>query len=204
MKRNRNEKLKRITVVAGLLALGTLAVAGICLSLKKEEPQYMAEHLAEPEATAEPVMAVDAGATAEPVKTDRKDDIPEPSATPEIVISTEVEPEPMDDGPEQPLQQAPVKTEEQKPEEPPAEAADTANTGKENPPENTEIPAEQAPEPAGNQPPAGNTGAPQNGAVQDGKVYIDGFGWIGYNGGETDVVQDGEMYENGNTIGIMD
>lgn len=199
MKRSKNEKIKKVTVVAGLLAIGALAVAGIWMNLRKEEPQYMTEHLAEPETAAEPEI------TAEPVKTGIKEDIPEPSATPEIVISTEVEP--ADEGQEQPLQPDPVKTEEQKPEEPPKEVGDTTNVEKENPPENSEIPAEPAPDSsgdAGNPAPAGNIGTPQNGTVQDGKIYIDGFGWIGYNGGESNVVQGGEIYENGNTIGIMD
>lgn len=199
MKRNRNEKIKKITVMAGLFAIGALAVAGICLSLKKEEPQYIAENLAEPEEAVEPEITV------EPVETGIKEDIPEPSAMPEIVVSTEVEP--ADEGQEQSLQSAPVKTEEQKPEEPPKEAGDTTNDEKENPPENSELPAEPTPVPAGsakNPAPAGNTEAPQNGTVQDGKIYIDGFGWTNYNGGESNVVQGGEIYENGNTIGIMD
>lgn len=199
MKRSKNEKIKKVTVVAGLLAIGTLAVAGIWLNLRKEEPHYMTEHLAGPETAAEPEI------TAEPVKADIKEEIPEPSATQEIVISTEVEP--MDEGQEQSLQPVPAKTEEQKPEEPPKEAGDTTNVEKGNPPENREIPAEPAPDPsgsAGNPAPAGNTGMPQNGTVQDGKIYIDGFGWIGYNGGESNTVQGGEIYENGNTIGIMD
>lgn len=199
MKRNKNEKIKKITVMAGLFAIGALAVAGICLSLKKEEPQYMAEHLAEPEKDVEPKI------TAEPVKTGIKEDIPEPTAMPEVVISTDVEL--ADEGREQSLQPAPVKTEEQKPEEPPKEAGDTTNDEKKDPPENSEIPAEPTPDPTGgaaNPAPAENAGTPQNGAVQDGKIYIDGFGWVNYNGGESNVVQGGEIYENGNTIGIMD
>ena len=54
MRKDRKEKFKKIAVVAGLSAVGILAVAGICLSLKKEEPQYIAERLAEPEKTVEP------------------------------------------------------------------------------------------------------------------------------------------------------
>ena len=67
MRKDRKEKFKKIAVVAGLSAIGVLAVAGICLSLKKEEPQYIAEHLAEPEKTVEPEI------TAEPVETGIKD-----------------------------------------------------------------------------------------------------------------------------------
>lgn len=127
MRKDRKEKFKKIAVVAGLSAIGVLAVAGICLSLKKEEPQYIAEHLAEPEKTVEPEI------TAEPVETGIKDSIPEPSATPEIAVSTEVEPERAGDGPEQSIQPDPVRTEEQKPEEPPKEAEDMAGGEKENP-----------------------------------------------------------------------
>ena len=194
MKKDKNEKMKKIAVVTALLVAGVFAVTGICLSLKKEEPQYVAEQLAEPEMTAEPVKA------------DISTDIPQPPVIPEIVISTETVQEPANDGPEQSIQSAPEKTEDLKPQEPPAEAEDTEKDVKENPPANTEIPAQPTPEPAVNpgNTPSESTGTPQNGAVTDGKIYIDGFGWINYNGGKSEVVQDGEIYENGNTIGIMD
>lgn len=195
MKKNGNEKMKKMAVVAGLLAVGGLAVAGICMNLKREEPQYIVEELAEPETTPEPVS------------TEIKVDVPEPAATPEIVVAAVTIPEDVTDRPEQSIQPDPVRTQEQKPEDPPEEAKDVENEQKENPPANNEIPAVPSQEPTGSEePPAssGNGGGAQNGTVQDGKIYIEGFGWIDYNGGGSNVVQGGDIYENGNTIGIMD
>ena len=51
---------------------------------------------------------------------------------------------------------------------------------------------------------AGNFSSPQNGTIQDGKIYIEGFGWVDYEGGGTEGIYAEDMYENGNTIGIMD
>lgn len=195
MKKNGNEKMKKMAVVAGLLAVGVLAVAGICMNLKREEPQYIVEELAEPETTPEPVS------------TDIKIDVPEPAVTPEVVVAAVTISEDVSDRPEQSIQAEPVRTQEQKPEDPPEEEKDVENGQKKNPPANNEIPAVPSQEPAGSEePPAssGNAGGTQNGTVQDGKIYIEGFGWIDYNGGGSNVVQGGDIYENGNTIGIMD
>ena len=51
---------------------------------------------------------------------------------------------------------------------------------------------------------AGSSTAPQDGTIQDGKIYILGFGWVDYEGGGTEGIYAEDMYENGNTIGIMD
>ena len=51
---------------------------------------------------------------------------------------------------------------------------------------------------------AGSSSTPQNGTIQDGKIYIEGFGWGDYEGGGTEGIYAEDMYENGNTIGIMD
>ena len=40
--------------------------------------------------------------------------------------------------------------------------------------------------------------------MKDGKIYFEGFGWVDYNGGGTSGIQGDDIYENGNTIGIMD
>ena len=46
-------------------------------------------------------------------------------------------------------------------------------------------------------------GEPQYGDIQNGKIYVPGFGWIDEIGeGQGMVAED--MYENGNKIGIMD
>lgn len=51
---------------------------------------------------------------------------------------------------------------------------------------------------------AGESDTPQNGTIQDGKIYILGFGWVDYNGGGTEGIYAEDMYENGNKIGIME
>ena len=51
---------------------------------------------------------------------------------------------------------------------------------------------------------AESSGTPQNGTIQDGKIYILGFGWVDYEGGGTEGIYAEDMYENGNKIGTMD
>ena len=51
---------------------------------------------------------------------------------------------------------------------------------------------------------AESSGTPQNGTIQDGKIYILGFGWVDYNGGGTEGIYADDMYENGNKIGSME
>lgn len=46
-------------------------------------------------------------------------------------------------------------------------------------------------------------GAAPEGEQQEGKIYAPGFGWID-DIGEGEGVEDGDIYENGNKIGIMD
>jgi uncharacterized membrane protein YcgQ (UPF0703/DUF1980 family) len=43
----------------------------------------------------------------------------------------------------------------------------------------------------------------QGGETKDGKIYIQGFGWIDNNGGGGSGTTASEMYENGNKIGNM-
>ena len=44
---------------------------------------------------------------------------------------------------------------------------------------------------------------PLHGEKKDGKIYINGFGWITDEGGGGDGVADSEMYQNGNKIGFF-
>ena len=41
------------------------------------------------------------------------------------------------------------------------------------------------------------------GESQEGKIYAPGFGWID-DIGEGQVIEDSDIYENGNKIGVMD
>ena len=190
MKKTNQEKTRKIAVFAGLLAAGVFAVTGICLCLHKEEPvTLMAEN---EEAPAEEPQIDTEIASPSPAPSTEED----MAVSADLVISTEMEPESNGEELAQPLQQEPVKTEDEKPIDPPAETAAVDKPN--NPPENKEIPAQATSQP-GN-----NSSTPQNGTVQDGKIYIEGFGWIDYNGGGTEGIQGSDIYENGNTVGIMD
>ena len=204
MKKANQEKTKKIAVVAGLMAVGVLAVTGIFHCLHKEETfDYIAEEsemffqaieadteneIIYPETEAEKELVIDSEAEIEVEK--------------DLVIDNEVTTdlgnlEHMQNEPAQPLQKEPEKTENKKPTELPVEVADADIENADVQPENREIPAQTESQPSG-------SSDTQNGTVKDGKIYIDGFGWIDYNGGETDVVAGDGIYENGNTVGIMD
>lgn len=193
MKKANQEKTKKLAVIAGLMAAGALAVTGIFHCIHKEETfDSIAEESEMPSQTIE-------------IDTENVIIPPETEDEKELVIYNEPtsdagDMENIQNEPEQPLQKKPEKTENEKPVEPPVEVANTDTGNAAEQPENKEIPAQtetQASEPA-------ESSNSQNGTVKEGKIYIDGFGWIDYNGGETDVVEGDGIYENGNTVGIMD
>lgn len=188
MKMKWNEKTKKITVIAALAAVGIIALAGISICIYKDNPQSV--EIAEAEVT-EDMVDIPEDSFTVPVKVDTI----APEAE-EIVVSTEVskETEPKNTY-VQSIQPTPVKTEDKKPAEASDEAQGTAKGNKESKTENTEKPAEQ---------PSGDTDSSQHGNIQGDKIYIDGFGWVDYNGGETVEIQADNIYENGNKIGIMD
>lgn len=101
-----------------------------------------------------------------------------------------------------------MKTAENKPSEAPAEAATKAEqNGSSEKPENKKIPADrenpsETPSSESSKEDAPTT--PKDGDIKDGKIYFEGFGWVDYNGGGTSGIQGDDIYENGNTIGIMD
>ena len=95
---------------------------------------------------------------------------------------------------EQEIQPDPKKTEDEKPEEPPALTEDADTT------EPTTPPAYEEPEDT--TPPADDT--PSHGDTKDGMIYIDGFGWVPNEGGGGSGSNADDMYENGNKVGIMD
>ncbi len=187
-----NDKTKRIALVAALVVVGAGVFCGICFTLKTDEPV---------EAVAEtPAADEDKDVS---VNTEYEDWAVQDTEEP--VISTE----PIDsaktidtDSTAQSIQNDPVKTEESKPSEPPAEVTETEQGSPSEKPENKEIPAstEKPSESSGTETPS----APKDGDIKDGKIYFEGFGWIDYNGGGTSGTQADDIYENGNTIGIMD
>lgn len=201
MKKANQEKTKKTAVIVGLVATGILAVTGIFLCLHKEEP---VDYAAKDTKTPSKVIEVDTKTSSKVVEADTESVIPSPSSKPaeekELAISTEAPAEQKGTEKEvvQPIQKEPKKTENEKPSKPPAEVVSAETGNEKTPPENKEIPAQTEPQ-------SSNTAdAPKHGTVQDGKIYLDGFGWVDYNGGETEVIQGDGIYENGNKIGIMD
>lgn len=192
-----NDKTKKIALAAALIAVGIGAFCGIRLCLITDKPVEVAAETQK--ADEDDVNVV--------VDTEYED--VEVQETEELTVSTE----PIDsrktadtDDATQSIQNDPVKTAENKPSEAPAEAATKAEqNGSSEKPENKKIPAD-TPDTTGDSGTDG-TGAsssPQNGEVKDGKIYIEGFGWVDYEGGGTSGTQADDIYENGNTIGIMD
>mgnify|MGYP007025213280 CR=1 FL=1 len=51
--------------------------------------------------------------------------------------------------------------------------------------------------------PSGNDQTPKTGDTKDGMVYVEGFGWLSDEGAGSGTYA-GDMYENGNKIGIME
>ena len=192
-----NDKTKKIALAAALIAVGIGAFCGIRLCLITDKPVEVATETQKADEDSVNVV----------VDTEYED--VEVQETEELTVSTE----PIDsrktadtDDITQSIQNDPVKTEENKPSETPAEAATEAEqNGSGEKPENKKIPAD-TPDTTGDSGTDG-TGAsssPQNGEVKDGKIYIEGFGWVDYEGGGTSGTQADDIYENGNTIGIMD
>lgn len=194
MKMKWNEKTKKITVIAALAAVGVLAVTGISLCIYKDAPQKV--EIAEAEEAEDRVDIPENNQTVPTVEDTAT------AETEEMVVSTEVSKETeKEDTYVQSIQPTPVKTEDQKPAEASTEEAKQAESDKAGNPEDTKKPAGQQPQ---KEQPSGNTGTPQHGDIKDGKIYLDGFGWTDYNGGDTVVLPADDIYENGNKIGIMD
>ncbi len=191
-----DDKTKKIALVAALVVVGAGAFCGIRFTLKTDEPV---------EAVVEPPAVVDEDKDVS-VNTEYEDLTVQ--GTEEPIISVE----PIDsvktidtDSTAQSIQTDPVKTEESKPSEPPAEVTEIEQNSSNEKPENKEIPASTA-DTSGNSATSDTetSSNPQNGEVRDGKIYIEGFGWLDYEGGGTSGTQADDIYENGNTIGIMD
>ena len=174
---------KKRLIIAGLAAVCVLLIFGISKVLYKEPVQTLPE---ESKAKEEIEIVVDAEDTA--VVTEESEDTEE---TKELVIEAEAEND-VESG-KQEIQPDPEKTEDEKPEEPPAltEDADTTNSDTQ--------PSYEEPEET--TPPADDT--PKTGDTKDGMVYVEGFGWLPDEGAGSGTNAD-DMYENGNKVGIVD
>ena len=189
-------KTKRILATTGGTALSTVLAVLIATQFKPE-PEFAAESI--PTESTQSVVSVE---NLKPTQSEVIE-IPETSKPNEAVEKQPTESEIEDEikefiengGTE--VKQDFTKTEkESKPPEPPKLEDETALT---NPtkeptykPEQTEIVPEEKTE-----------STPAHGQKKDGKIYINGFGWITDEGGGGEGVTDNEMYQNGNKIGYF-
>lgn len=178
------DSTKKRLIIAGLAAVCVLLIFGISSVLYKEPVQELPK---ESKTTEEMELVVDTEKT-EPVQKETEST----EETKELVIETETE-NGVESG-KQEIQQTPEKTEDEKPEEPPALTEDADTTKPDTPPEYEE--------PEATKPPADDT--PSHGDTKDGMIYIDGFGWVPNEGGGGSGSTADDMYENGNKVGIMD
>lgn len=185
MKKGWNEKTKKTTVIAILAVIGIGAVSGIFICLHRDTPQAR--------------KAEEASIEVEDTVT-----VPEDTATEteeNVVVTMDTSTETSSNEKEQSIQADPVKTEDKKPEEKPEEVKKTEEEKQESQPKKMEIPADEDTQENQDD---GNDGNPQQGEIKDGKIYIEGFGWVDYEGGGSTSIPADDMYENGNKVGIMD
>lgn len=177
------DSTKKRLIIAGLAAVCVLLIFGISKVLYKEPVQTLPE---ESKPTEEMELVVDTEETGQV-----QDESESTEETKELVI--EVETENNVESGEQEIQPNPKKTEDEKPEEPPALTEDADTTEPATPPAYEE--------PEDTTPPADDT--PKTGDTKDGMVYVEGFGWLPDEGAGSGTNAD-DMYENGNKVGIMD
>lgn len=194
MKKKWNEKTKKTAVIASLIAVGVIAIAGISLCIYKDAPQKA--EIAEAEVSEDMVEIPENGLTV-PATEDTKAQEAE-----HVVVSTEISKEAeTEDTHVQSIQPTPVKTEDQKPAETSTETDKKTGDDQGSKPQDT---VKQEPQQSQTEQPPENSDSPQHGEIRGDKMYVDGFGWIDYNGGGTVVIPADDIYENGNKIGIMD
>lgn len=184
------EKTKKWLTVAGLVAVCIGLVFGISRGLYREPEQKTVMETAEKKETE---VVVDTEDVTEP------DVMPETETEKPTEEELVIQPEKESGitGTEQEVQKEPVKTEEEKPAEPPALSEDADVKNPDTPPVYEDEPKDEGGEQPGD-------GTPSHGDTKDGMIYIDGFGWIPNEGGGGSGTVADDMYENGNKIGIMD
>ncbi|MDM8297611.1 hypothetical protein QUW58_20605 [Enterocloster aldenensis] len=195
-----SEKTKKYLAISGGAVIGVGLIAAISLQFNKvpagedtlpEKNTGVAEIVVDPSSLAVP--------TEEPV-TEETEVIVQPNT--ETAAGSTESSQPVDTRPAQTDQtEQSIQPEVTKPAEPSQEVKKDVTqkpdgTKVETPPvpvahESVVPPAEPEPEP----------GQPQGGEIQDGKVYLPGFGWVTDTGSSGTTADD--MYENGNKIGDM-
>lgn len=190
------ENTKKRLVIAGLAAVCVLLVFGISRVLYKEPVQSLPEESRTEEDTE---LVIDDGEISKLPESDSTEDVENTEEEKELVIDIQPETGQTESGLQE-IQKEPEKTEDEKPQEPPALEENADVTNPETPPAYEE--------PEKTTPPTDNTSSaettPSHGDRKDGMIYIDGFGWITDNGGGGSGTVADDMYENGNKVGIMD
>lgn len=190
------ENTKKWLVIAGLAAVCVLLVFGINRVLYKEPVHDLTE---ESQTAEDTELVIDGGEISKLPESDSPEDAENTEEEKELVIDIQPETEQIESS-QQEIQKEPEKTEDEKPQEPPALEEDADATNPETPPAYEE--PEKTTPPANDTSSAENT--PKTGDTKDGMVYIEGFGWIVDNGGGGSGTVADDMYENGNKVGIMD
>lgn len=171
MKKKWNEKTKKTAVIASLIAVGVIAIAGISLCIYKDAPQKA--EIAEAEVSEDMVEIPENGLTV-PDTEDTKAQEAE-----QVVVSTEISKETeTEDTHVQSIQPTQVKTEDQKPAEASTETDKKTGDDQGNKPQDT---VKQEPQQPQTEQPPENSDSPQHGEIRGDKMYVDGFGWIDYN-----------------------
>lgn len=183
------EKTKKWLVTAGLAVVCIGLIFGISRVLYREP---VTEARMSEQETEETKVTVEMDNPDTPQTETAEPDTEEP-----LVIEVGVEPENAVDDRKQEIQPDPEKTEDEKPSEAPALAEGTDTGNPDTPPayEETKEPEQQ---------PSAESSSPKTGDIKDGMMYVEGFGWVPYEGGGGEGTYAGDMYENGNKIGIMD
>lgn len=194
MKKKWNEKTKKTAVITALTAVGVIAITGISLCIYKDAPQTV--EVVEAEGSEDMVEIPENDLTV-PTTEDTKAQEAE-----QVVVSTEISKEAETEYIHvQSIQPTPVKTEDQKPAEASTETDGKTGGDQGSKPQVTVKPEQQKPQ---TEQPSEGSDSPQHGEIRGDKMYVDGFGWVDYNGGGTIEIPAPDIYENGNKIGIMD
>lgn len=191
------ENTKKWLVITGLAVVCILLVFGISRMLYKEPVQSLSEE----SQTEEDTELVIEGKESEnvPEETAGTESMENTEEEKELTIDIQPDADKIESG-QQEIQKEPEKTEDEKPQEPPALEENADITNPETPPAYEE--PEKTTPTANDTSSADNT--PKTGDTKDGMVYIEGFGWIVDNGGGGSGTVADDMYENGNKVGIMD
>ena len=200
MRKKRNEEAKKPVLIAVLCVIGAAALAGIVFSLYRQElpEKVMADGVPQAEENIVVEWTVPEDEIEEP-GIQKSEPAVTPTAEPEMIIAVDLStPVPEEAGLEQKNQADPVREDAGKPSGPPAGIKEQQEQKPAVKPENTLIPdVKPTVAPA-------QDNKPQHGQIRDGKIYIEGFGWVDYNGGETVGIPADGIYENGNKVGSMD